>query len=87
MRVRIIFFLFFHTSAKHITCVCSFQAAPCERSHSRISADDTETDEASFSGQDDTSSNFDILEWAKVCLLCFLGSFYVVSAVIILLTL
>ncbi|BAB08718.1 unnamed protein product [Arabidopsis thaliana] len=43
----------------------SFQAAPCERRHSRTSADDTETDEASFSGQDDTSSNFDILEWAK----------------------
>ncbi|XP_010449763.1 PREDICTED: uncharacterized protein LOC104731954 [Camelina sativa] len=43
----------------------SFQAAPCESRHSRNSADDTETDEASFSGQDDTSSNFDILEWAK----------------------
>ncbi|ESQ44550.1 hypothetical protein EUTSA_v10003439mg [Eutrema salsugineum] len=42
----------------------SFQAAPCEKRHFRTSADDTETDEASFSGQDDTSSNLDILEWA-----------------------
>ncbi|VVB01451.1 unnamed protein product [Arabis nemorensis] len=43
----------------------SFQAAPCETRHSRTSVDATETDEASFSGQDDTSSNLDILEWAK----------------------
>ncbi|KAL1219792.1 DENN domain and WD repeat-containing protein SCD1 [Cardamine amara subsp. amara] len=43
----------------------SFQAAPCERRRSRKNADDNKTSEASVSGQDDTSGNLDILEWAK----------------------
>ncbi|XP_010533026.1 PREDICTED: uncharacterized protein LOC104808888 [Tarenaya hassleriana] len=43
----------------------SFQASPCEGRHFRTDADDTETDETSFSGQEDSSCNIDILEWAK----------------------
>ncbi|KAG2307197.1 hypothetical protein Bca4012_083800 [Brassica carinata] len=43
----------------------SFQAEPCEKRHFRTSADDTESYEASFSGQEHGSSNLDILEWAK----------------------
>uniref|UniRef100_A0A1J3CP19 DENN domain-containing protein 5B n=1 Tax=Noccaea caerulescens TaxID=107243 RepID=A0A1J3CP19_NOCCA len=43
----------------------SFQTAPCERRHIRTNEDDTETGEVSFSGQDDKSSNLDILEWSK----------------------
>ncbi|CAN8232572.1 unnamed protein product [Cochlearia groenlandica] len=42
------------------------QAVPFETKHFRTNADDSnETDEASFSGQDDKNSNLDILEWAK----------------------
>lgn len=49
---------------------CSFQGSPCEDRNFRSDVDDTETEEASFSGQDDSSDNIDILEWAKVlCLL------------------
>lgn len=67
---------------------CSFQTAPCERRHIRTNEDDTETGEASFSGQDDTSSNLDILEWSKVCKFCYLVSFfYAVFGVTMLLTL
>ncbi|KAF8107331.1 hypothetical protein N665_0123s0022 [Sinapis alba] len=43
----------------------SFQAGPCEKRHFRTNADDTETNETSFSGQEDGSSNLDIIEWAK----------------------
>ncbi|WZZ53142.1 uncharacterized protein LOC106393764 isoform X1 [Brassica napus] len=43
----------------------SFQAEPCERRQFRTNAGDTETNEASFSGQEDGSRNLDILEWAK----------------------
>ncbi|KAL5768537.1 hypothetical protein ACOSP7_015082 [Xanthoceras sorbifolium] len=42
----------------------SFQGSPCEDRNFRSDIDDTETEEASFSGQEDSSDN-DILEWAK----------------------
>jgi hypothetical protein len=47
-------------------CVCSFQGSPSEDRNFRSDVDDTETEEASFSGQDDPSDLIDILEWAKV---------------------
>ncbi|GAA0168933.1 hypothetical protein Leryth_002338 [Lithospermum erythrorhizon] len=43
----------------------SFQGSPCEDRHFRSDVDESETDEASFSGQDDSSEHNDILEWAK----------------------
>ncbi|XP_044463921.1 uncharacterized protein LOC123194655 isoform X1 [Mangifera indica] len=43
----------------------SFQGSPCEDRNFRSDVDDTETDEASFSGQEDSGDNIDILEWAK----------------------
>ncbi|XP_048443402.1 LOW QUALITY PROTEIN: uncharacterized protein LOC125478811 [Pyrus x bretschneideri] len=43
---------------------CSFQGSPCEDRNFRSDVDFTVTDEASFSGQDD-SDLIDILEWAK----------------------
>ncbi|KAK4746830.1 hypothetical protein SAY87_025867 [Trapa incisa] len=43
----------------------SFQSSPIEDRHFRSDIDDTETEEASFSGQDETSDHADILEWAK----------------------
>ncbi|KAM0969904.1 hypothetical protein EV1_017849 [Malus domestica] len=43
---------------------CSFQGSPSEDRNFRSDVDFTETDEASFSGQDD-SDLIDILEWAK----------------------
>ncbi|KAJ7955973.1 DENN domain containing protein [Quillaja saponaria] len=43
----------------------SFQGSPCEDRHFRSDADDTETEEASFSGQEDSNDLLDILEWAK----------------------
>lgn len=43
----------------------SFQGSPCEDRNFRSDIDDTETEEASFSGQDDSSDLIDILEWAK----------------------
>lgn len=46
--------------------ICSFQGSPCEIRNLRIDGDDIETEEASFSGQDDPSNHTDILEWAKV---------------------
>ncbi|CAH8389766.1 unnamed protein product [Eruca vesicaria subsp. sativa] len=46
-------------------CAYFDEAAPCEMRHFRTNANDTETNEASFSGQKDASSNLDILEWAK----------------------
>ncbi|BFG39627.1 hypothetical protein CerSpe_259020 [Prunus speciosa] len=42
----------------------SFQGSPSEDRNFRSDVDDTETEEASFSGQDD-SDLIDILEWAK----------------------
>lgn len=45
---------------------CSFQGSPSEDRNFRSDADDTETEEASFSGQDDSTDLLDILEWAKV---------------------
>lgn len=48
------------------TVLCSFQGSPCEDRNFRSDIDDTETEEASFSGQDDSSDLIDILEWAKV---------------------
>ncbi|XVF35121.1 hypothetical protein REPUB_Repub18cG0117300 [Reevesia pubescens] len=44
---------------------CSFQGSPCEDRNLRSDVDDTETDEASVSGQEDSSDHLDILEWAK----------------------
>ncbi|KAL5572367.1 hypothetical protein UlMin_021964 [Ulmus minor] len=43
----------------------SFQGSPSEDRNFRSDADDTETEEASFSGQDDPNDLSDILEWAK----------------------
>lgn len=47
--------------------LCSFQGSPCEDRNFRSDADDTETEEASFSGQEDLNDLHEILEWAKVC--------------------
>ncbi|CAK8532025.1 unnamed protein product [Lathyrus sativus] len=44
---------------------CSFQGSPCEDRNFRSDADDTETEEASFSGQEDLNDFQEILEWAK----------------------
>ncbi|XP_004513477.1 uncharacterized protein [Cicer arietinum] len=44
---------------------CSFQGSPCEDRNFRSDADDTETEEASFSGQEDLNDLHEILEWAK----------------------
>lgn len=48
-----------------ISVLYSFQGSPSEDRNFRSDVDDTETEEASFSGQDD-SDLIDILEWAKV---------------------
>jgi len=47
--------------------LCSFQGSPCEDRNFRSDVDDNETEEASFSGQEDLNDLNDILEWAKVC--------------------
>ncbi|KAI4335225.1 hypothetical protein L6164_013892 [Bauhinia variegata] len=44
---------------------CSFQGSPCEDRNFRSDVDDTETEEASISGQEDLNDLLDILEWAK----------------------
>ncbi|KAL1167700.1 hypothetical protein V6Z11_A05G034900 [Gossypium hirsutum] len=44
---------------------CSFQGSPCDDRNLRSDVDDTETEEASISGQEDSSDHLDILEWAK----------------------
>ncbi|KOM47689.1 hypothetical protein LR48_Vigan07g139300 [Vigna angularis] len=44
---------------------CSFQGSPCEDRNFRSDVDDNETEEASFSGQEDLNELNDILEWAK----------------------
>ena len=44
---------------------CSYQGSPCEDRNFRSDADDTETEEASFSGQEDLNDLHEILEWAK----------------------
>lgn len=43
----------------------SFQGSPSEDRNFRSDVDDMETEEASFSGQEDSSDHIDILEWAK----------------------
>uniref|UniRef100_A0A2P2LR17 Uncharacterized protein LOC105637951 n=1 Tax=Rhizophora mucronata TaxID=61149 RepID=A0A2P2LR17_RHIMU len=43
----------------------SFQGSPSEDRNFRSDVDDTETEEASFSGQEDSSDHNDVLEWAK----------------------
>ncbi|KAF7837915.1 DENN domain-containing protein 5B isoform A [Senna tora] len=43
----------------------SFQGSPCEDRNFRSDVDDTETEEASISGQEDLNDLLDILEWAK----------------------
>lgn len=48
--------------------LCSFQGSPGEDRNFRSDVDDMETEEASFSGQEDSSDHNDILEWAKVCI-------------------
>lgn len=45
---------------------CSFQGSPSEDRNFRSDVDDTETEETSFSGQEDSNDLLDILEWAKV---------------------
>ncbi|KHG19106.1 DENN domain-containing 4C [Gossypium arboreum] len=45
---------------------CSFQGSPCDDRNLRSDVDDTETEEASISGQEDSSDHLDILEWAKI---------------------
>ncbi|KAI4344595.1 hypothetical protein L6164_011802 [Bauhinia variegata] len=44
---------------------CSLQGSPCEDRNFRSDVDDTETEEASFSGREDLNNLVDILEWAK----------------------
>ncbi|XVE70701.1 hypothetical protein DITRI_Ditri10aG0091900 [Diplodiscus trichospermus] len=44
---------------------CSFQGSPCEDRNLRSDVDDTETEETSISGQEDSSDHLDILAWAK----------------------
>lgn len=51
----------------YTTASCSFQGSPCDDRNFRSDADDTETEDASFSGQEDLNDLNDILEWAKVC--------------------
>ncbi|KAK9274509.1 hypothetical protein L1049_021758 [Liquidambar formosana] len=43
----------------------SFQGSPCEDRNFRSDVDETEIEEASFSGQEYSSDQSDILEWAK----------------------
>ncbi|KAG8657111.1 hypothetical protein MANES_03G039600v8 [Manihot esculenta] len=43
----------------------SFQGSPCEDRNFRSDVDDTETEESSFSGQEDSNDHMDILELAK----------------------
>ncbi|KAB1209473.1 DENN domain-containing protein 5A [Morella rubra] len=43
----------------------SFQGSPSEDRNFRSDVDDTETEETSFSGQEDSNDLLDILEWAK----------------------
>jgi hypothetical protein len=54
--------------------LCSFQGSPCEDRNFRSDADDTETEEASFSGQEDITDLHEILEWAKVCVILYTPS-------------
>lgn len=63
-----------------LTCLlknvfCSFQGSPCEDRNFRSDVDDTETDEASVSGQEDSGDNIDILEWAKVSIYLLFNTF------------
>ncbi|KAK7411866.1 hypothetical protein VNO78_03309 [Psophocarpus tetragonolobus] len=44
---------------------CSFQGSPCDDRTCRSDVDDTETEDASSSGQEDLNDLHDILEWAK----------------------
>ncbi|XVF48910.1 hypothetical protein PTKIN_Ptkin03bG0226000 [Pterospermum kingtungense] len=44
---------------------CSFQGSPCEDRNLRSDIDDTETEETSSSGQEDSTDHLDILAWAK----------------------
>lgn len=78
--VTLIFFIYMHLYAcisawvertfLILSCckclLCSFQGSPSEDRNFRSDVDDTETEEASFSGQEDSSGHIDILEWAKV---------------------
>ncbi|KAG9140936.1 hypothetical protein Leryth_010455 [Lithospermum erythrorhizon] len=43
----------------------SFQYSPCEDRHFRSDVDESERDEASFSGQDHSGEHSDVVEWAK----------------------
>lgn len=47
-------------------CLCSFQGSPCDDRNLRSDVDDTETEETSSSGQEDSTDQLDILAWAKV---------------------
>lgn len=67
--------------------VCSFQGSPSEDRNFRSDVDDTETEEASVSGQEDPSDVIDILEWAKVQMrhfeICLFTCFNVVCLTIL----
>lgn len=63
----VIYHPFLITHSNTWSDLCSFQGSPCEDRNFRSDADDTETEEASFSGQEDLNDFSEILEWAKVC--------------------
>ncbi|KAM5547253.1 hypothetical protein ABKV19_001649 [Rosa sericea] len=54
----------YESSDSSSSVLCSLQGSPSEDRNFRSDVDDIETEEASFSGQDD-SDLLDILEWAK----------------------
>ncbi|KAI4377474.1 hypothetical protein MLD38_015091 [Melastoma candidum] len=54
---------YYHYESSHSSS--SFQGSPREDRNCRSDLDETETEEASVSGQEDTSDRNDILEWAK----------------------
>lgn len=56
---------FLKTDILFTLLLSSFQGSPSEDRHFRSDIDEAET-EVSFSGQDESSQNSDILEWAKV---------------------
>lgn len=52
--------------------LCSFQGSPGEERNFRSDGDEAEMEEATSSGQEDSSDHNDILEWAKVLnITCF----------------
>lgn len=66
------FLIFLSHETFLFSAFCSFQSSPCEDRNFRSDIDDTETEEASISGQEDLNDLLDILEWAKVCSLGYI---------------